>query len=377
MGGNHGRADPYSKVKFTIPSFDGSYDGDAYLDWEMIVEQKFNTHMVSENHRVRLATCEFVGYVILWWNELVNSGLEPDTWERLKRAMRGRFLPTIFKRDLKKKLQRLNQGNNSVNDYYQELQITMLRCDVQEHDEDKMIRFHSGLRWEIQDIVDYKDYNTTNRLLHLALLVEKELQGCQQVARNNFGANSATRSTSGQAKTAPSSACTRPPAPSSSPRVPEVSKSPVLQAPAKSTSSSTSTRRTTPIVCHHCKVMGHVMKDCPCQRAYIATDDGGYVSASDVEDEVALVTNLAAQDDEITDEMGDEVLGTATTASYKTIIVQRVLSTQIKQEERLQCHNLFQMFLIVQDYRIRVIIDGGSCNNLVSSDLIKKLGLTT
>jgi hypothetical protein len=49
-GGNHGRADPYSKVKFTIPSFDGSYDGDVYLDWEMIVEQKFNTHMVPENH---------------------------------------------------------------------------------------------------------------------------------------------------------------------------------------------------------------------------------------------------------------------------------------------------------------------------------------
>jgi len=117
MGGNHGRADPYSKVKFTIPSFDGSYDGDACLDWEMIVEQKFNTHMVSENHRVRLATCEFVGYVILWWNELVNSGLEPDTWERLKRAMRGRFLPTTFKRDLKKKLQHLNQGNNSINHY--------------------------------------------------------------------------------------------------------------------------------------------------------------------------------------------------------------------------------------------------------------------
>jgi len=175
MGGNHGRADPYSKVKFTIPSFDGSYDGDAYLDWEMIVEQKFNTHMVPENHRVRLATCEFTGYAILWWNELDNSGLEPDTWERLKRAMRGRFLHTTFKRDLKKKLQHLNQGNNSVSDYYQEMQITMLRCGVQECDEDKMIRFHSGLRREIQDIVDYKDYNTTNRLLHLALLAEKEL----------------------------------------------------------------------------------------------------------------------------------------------------------------------------------------------------------
>ena len=36
IGGNNtnrnGRDDLYSKVKFTIPSFDGSYDADAYLD---------------------------------------------------------------------------------------------------------------------------------------------------------------------------------------------------------------------------------------------------------------------------------------------------------------------------------------------------------
>jgi hypothetical protein len=35
------------------------------------------------------------------------------------------------------------------------------------------------------------------------------------------------------------------------------------------------------------------------------------------------------------------------------------------------------MFLIVKDCRIRTIIDSGSCNNLVSSDLVKKLGLPT
>ena len=59
------------------------------------------------------------------------------------------------------------------------------------------------------------------------------------------------------------------------------------------------------------------------------------------------------------------------------IIVQRVLSTQIQQPERLQHHNLFQTFFIIKNYRARVIIHGGSCNNLVSSDLVKKLGLTT
>jgi hypothetical protein len=38
---------------------------------------------------------------------------------------------------------------------------------------------------------------------------------------------------------------------------------------------------------------------------------------------------------------------------------------------------LFQTFFSIENRRARVIIDGGSCNNLVSSDLVKKLGLTT
>jgi hypothetical protein len=38
---------------------------------------------------------------------------------------------------------------------------------------------------------------------------------------------------------------------------------------------------------------------------------------------------------------------------------------------------LFQTFFAIENRRARVIIDGGSCNNLVSSDLVKKLGLTT
>ena len=82
-----------------------------------------------------------------------------------------------------------------------------------------MVCFHLGLCRENQDIIDYKDYNTTHRLLHLALLAEKELQSRQQVARNTLGANSATRSTLGQAKTEPFSARTCTPTPTSSPHM--------------------------------------------------------------------------------------------------------------------------------------------------------------
>jgi hypothetical protein len=45
--------------------------------------------------------------------------------------------------------------------------------------------------------------------------------------------------------------------------------------------------------------------------------------------------------------------------------------------DKLQRYNLFDIFLIIKNYRVRTIIDSGSCNNLVSSNLVKKLGLTT
>jgi hypothetical protein len=38
-------------------------------------------------------------------------------------------------------------------------------------------RFYGGLKREIQDIVDYKSFTTTNQLFQLAMLAEKELQG--------------------------------------------------------------------------------------------------------------------------------------------------------------------------------------------------------
>jgi hypothetical protein len=65
----------------------------------------------------------------------------------------------------------------SVQDYYAELQKGMIRAGVHEETEDKICCFYGGLRIEIQDIVDYKEYNSVNHLFQLAMLAEKELQG--------------------------------------------------------------------------------------------------------------------------------------------------------------------------------------------------------
>jgi hypothetical protein len=97
------------------------------------------------------------------------------TWEGLKVAMRDHFVPPSYQRDLHKKLQRLEQDNNSVQDCYAKLQKGMMRCGMVEETMDKICHFYGGLKREIQDIVDYKEVNTVNQLFQFAMLVEKEL----------------------------------------------------------------------------------------------------------------------------------------------------------------------------------------------------------
>ena len=45
-----------------------------------------------------------------------------------------------------------------------------MRCSVVDRNEDAICHFYSGLRHEIQDIVDYKEFNTINQLFQFAML---------------------------------------------------------------------------------------------------------------------------------------------------------------------------------------------------------------
>jgi hypothetical protein len=98
----------FAKVKFMIPPFYGLYYAKAYIDWEMTVDNKFSSQLVPEQHRVRQATSEFKDFSIIWWNELSSLRLQHDTCDRLKVAMRERFVPPAYQCDLHKKLQRLD-----------------------------------------------------------------------------------------------------------------------------------------------------------------------------------------------------------------------------------------------------------------------------
>ena len=267
------RDDPLLKIKFSIPPFAGKYDLDAYLTWEMAIEQKFECYDIPDNKRIRAATSEFIDFASIWWQEYCCTNRDvPTTWEGMKRVTRARFVPSYFSHDLLNKLQCLKQDKNNVEEYYQELQIGMLHCGLEETPKAKMARCFGGLNREIHTILDYKEYNSITRLFHLACKAEREMQNRQRT-RGPSEVISIGWPNQRQAKTSATSSNHTPtpsfsnnrvqPTSSTTPtRAPEASKSPA-PAPAPSSSSVNSTGRSRDTQCHRCKGYGHMMRDCP------------------------------------------------------------------------------------------------------------------
>jgi hypothetical protein len=143
--------DTLHKLKFKIPPFDGKYYPDAYISWELAVEQKNTCFEFPENARIRAATSEFSSFASIWWVEYGKKHPNdiPQTWIALKQVMWARFVLSYCARDLINKLQQLKQGAKSVEEYYQVLQIGMLRCNLEEREDSTMARFVAGLNREI------------------------------------------------------------------------------------------------------------------------------------------------------------------------------------------------------------------------------------
>jgi hypothetical protein len=91
--------------------------------------------------------------------------------------MKSYFVPPYYQRDLHLKLQTLNQGDKGVEEYYQELIISLACCNIHKDDQDTCVRFFGGLYHDILDILDYKEWNRSSQLYRLALKAEREVQG--------------------------------------------------------------------------------------------------------------------------------------------------------------------------------------------------------
>ena len=135
------------------------------------MELIFECHNYSKEKKVKLTVIEFTDYAIIWWDQLVmnrrrNHERLIETWEEMKATMRRRFVPSYYHRDLYQKLQSLTQGYRSMDDYHKEMEIAMIRANVEEDREATMARFLNGLNRDITNMVELEG------MVHMAIKVE-------------------------------------------------------------------------------------------------------------------------------------------------------------------------------------------------------------
>ena len=93
---------------------------------------------------------------------------------------------------MRQKLQRLSQGSLTVEEYYKEMEMALVRANIEEETEDTMAHFLSGLKSDIRDVVELQKYVELDDFLHNAVRVEQELKRKIVATRNssnNFNQN--------------------------------------------------------------------------------------------------------------------------------------------------------------------------------------------
>ncbi|KAK1662261.1 hypothetical protein QYE76_050420 [Lolium multiflorum] len=369
--GRNGRGqdeeDGLGKPKFSIPKFEGGADVEEYLTWELKIEKLWSLHPnYSEDKKIKLASSEFDGYALRWWDSLVRNrdedGAQPiRTWRAMKEVMTSRFVPTNYMRNIFDKLTLLRQGVKTVDEYYMEMEMLMQRGRVRESLEMTMQRFLNGLKYDVKGIVRHYTYTNMNQLLHHAREAESQLA---EEAKVKGRATGAGRFTPRAPSTAPAPSTRSAPysTPPSKP-VSNVSNAKKSESAASTSGSGVSTTRNRDMLCHTCGGKGHFKRDCPNRKVMFINEDNEYETGDDVD------PNAPDNDDYDTD--GED----AYPSDARTIVVSQRALNVLPSASTQRC-NLFQTKALVgPDKACKVIIDGGSCRNLASKELCTKLKL--
>ncbi|XP_040966549.1 uncharacterized protein, partial [Gossypium hirsutum] len=324
-------------------------------DAKMMISRTLNC--LFHRFKVKLAAIEFSDYAMIWWEQLTTSqrrnGERPiSTWIEMKAVMRRRFIPAYYHLELHQKLQNLTQGSKSVEDYYKEMEIAMIRADVQEDPEATMARFLAGLNRDIANVVELQHYIEVVDMVHMAIKVERQLK--RKGPSRGFPTSNPSKWSQGSSKGL------------ANPRGKETTVPPKTNKPIaemnKGKAPKLTYNRNQDIKCFKCLERGHIASHCPNRRTMVLRADGEIETEDEEEKEFESAFEV---EEDVEQPMEGELL-----------VVKRSLSLQ-GTENNLQRENIFHTRCQVGSKVCSVIIDGGSCTNVASTMMVERLGLPT
>ena len=205
----------------------------------------------------------------------------------------------------------------------------------------------SGLRVEISDVVQLQPYQNYNNVCKLAMNVEKQLKEKRGNSFRSFTRDGVSNRGSGSTSkttTIPKTAAAKP-------------KNEATTGSNRPVTSNTNRR------CFKCQGFGHIASDCPNRKMVTLVEED--MEMKDEDDFSPKTNEHVAEEEEITYADRGE-----------TLVVQRSLKVTYVEDEWLR-NNIFHTRCTSHGKVCIVIIDGGSCENVVAATMVEKPKLKT
>ncbi|VVA13184.1 Hypothetical predicted protein, partial [Prunus dulcis] len=342
-------------VKVDAPNFDGELNPKALLDWLATMDRYFEWHDMSEARRVRFAKIKLVGQAGLFWTnvetQLEKAGEEPIIhWGEMKERLKQKCIPLSYQQGLLDEWQTLRQDDMPVAEYIAKFEEFMLRCDIREDRRMTISRFRSGLRPELQRELIPHTMNTLERVFQMVQELEKYLKSSNVVKQTDSQRSDCHVGTS----VTPSSTT-----PTSTTNLVKTAMGKRVLVDA---CGGGGTQR-----CYRCQGYGHFAVQCPTKEA---------------------TRNLCAHINKQADNQGefeediyepqqpDEDCGIDFEVPHPTLAVVRCTLAQPRKEtEDWHRTSIFHTYIKSGDKDCKVVIDNGSCINVVSTLTVSHLGL--
>jgi hypothetical protein len=358
-----------SKTKMDIPVYEGSLNAEELLDWIRALDTYFDYEDIEEDKKVRHAVTKLKGHAALWWDELQadrrSKGKQKiKSWDRMIAKMKAKFIPRDYQITLFRRMQNLRQKMMTVKEYTEEFYRLNIRAGHRESDDEKVARYLNGLRYDIQDELSMVTVRTVEEAYQMALKAEEKLSRKQ--GQRGRGKSQPRGKTVVQERTQkPKEDWKKPQG-----RIERGGTSqqrqqnfeprrqrPDQQGDYADANTFPRTRgrgrgRGGVITCFTCGKDGHKAVDCPERKMDRGNAHVAEAQGRDAEDEDA--------------------------GSGKSLTVHKVLLKPEKEvEDTAQRCRLFRTTCKTKGWKCKVIVDSGSTDNLVSTEMVEKLELKT
>ncbi|PKU87302.1 RNA-directed DNA polymerase [Dendrobium catenatum] len=339
-------------IRLDLPEFEGRLDPDEFINWLHTIERILDYKEIPQERIVKLVAIKLKGNASLWWENLKRSRQREGksritTWAKMIKELQKKFLPMHYRQDMFLRLHNLQQHELSVEEYAAEFEQLGLKCQLEEPEENTIARFLGGLHSSISNIVHLQPYWTLSDVINLSLKVEKQLkQGKRRISTGEQLTGTHPTSSKLQEKR------------NTNPYVPNVGPNVTHPRPI------TNSQSTNPIParrCFKCHGFGHIAANCPTRRLVTLMEE----VQMDEDSGEGNSTQLQETEQIIPADEGE------------LLVIRRLLNTQYEPKRQWLRHNIFRTRCTVHGKVCNLIIDSGSCENVVSSLMIEKLQLAT